>query len=235
MLTYFRNKIRKQILRFSAKNRHIRISVICKSVWYGSRYGGFYINPEILNENSIVYSFGIGEDISFDTELIKKHSCNVFGFDPTPKSINLIKEQSITSNFHFFDFGLGKVTGYSDFFFPKNPKHISGSIVEQNNINKCDKVKVLLKSFNDIAVELGHKRIDILKMDIEGAEYEMIDDILNTDIAVDQILVEFHDRLFQDGKNKTIDAILKLNKKYAIFGFSDNYEEISFIRKDLIV
>ncbi|MGE0078232.1 MAG: FkbM family methyltransferase [Bacteroidales bacterium] len=235
MLNYFKNKIRKHFFRFSAKNRHIRKSVNCKLAWYGSRYGGFYINPEILNENSIVYSFGIGEDITFDSDLIKKHSCNVFGFDPTPKSISWVKSQKVTNNFHFFDFGLGNVTGYSDFFFPKNPKHISGSIVEQNNINKCDKVKVLLKSINDIAVELEHKRIDVLKMDIEGAEYELIDDILNADISIDQILIEFHDRLFSDGRIKTINAIQRLNEKYAIFGYSDNYEEISFIRRDLIV
>ena len=34
--------------------------------WYGNGYGGFYVDPSLVPENAIVYSFGIGEDISFD-------------------------------------------------------------------------------------------------------------------------------------------------------------------------
>jgi len=37
--------------------------------WYGSPYGGFYVDPTLLDENSVVYSFGIGEDISFDLDI----------------------------------------------------------------------------------------------------------------------------------------------------------------------
>ena len=56
-------------------------------VW--NQLWGFYLNPEFINEKSIIYSFGIGEDISFDLSLIKEFDCNVFGFDFTPKSIGM--------------------------------------------------------------------------------------------------------------------------------------------------
>jgi hypothetical protein len=50
---------------------------------------------------------------------------------------------------------------------------------------------------------LGHSRIDILKMDIEGAEYSVLEDIAREKIPVGQILVEFHHRLTSVGTGKT--------------------------------
>ena len=38
--------------------------------WYGNGYGGFYVDPSLVPDNAIVYSFGIGEDISFDKAII---------------------------------------------------------------------------------------------------------------------------------------------------------------------
>lgn len=49
----------------------IKVQTRCKKIWYGNGYGGFYVNPDLLNSSSIVYSIGIGEDISFDLDVIK--------------------------------------------------------------------------------------------------------------------------------------------------------------------
>jgi hypothetical protein len=38
----------------------------------------------------------------------------------------------------------------------------------------------------------GHREIDLLKIDIEGAEYGVLEQILRDRIAVRQLLVEFH-------------------------------------------
>jgi hypothetical protein len=53
--------------------------------WFGTKYGGFYVYPDRLCQESIIYSFGVGEDVSFDLELIEKYNCHVFAFDPTQK------------------------------------------------------------------------------------------------------------------------------------------------------
>ena len=39
-----------------------------------------------MNENSVCYLAGAGEDISFDTLIAEKYHCNVFIFDPTPRA-----------------------------------------------------------------------------------------------------------------------------------------------------
>ena len=42
--------------------------------------------------------------------------------------------------------------------------------------------------------ELGRDHIDVLKMDIEGSEYGVLEDVLYLDIR--QLLVEVHQRFF---------------------------------------
>jgi hypothetical protein len=79
--------------------------------------------------------------------------------------------------------------------------------------------------------DLGHRSIDVLKMDIEGAEYEVIDDILGSRLQIEQILVEFHHRLPGVGIDRTRRAVRNLNEAgYRIFFASDTGEEYSFIR-----
>ena len=39
---------------------------------------------------------------------------------------------------------------------------------------------------------LGHTRLDVLKLDVEGSEFEAVPEILASGIRVDQLLVEIH-------------------------------------------
>lgn len=216
-----------------AKVLHLNKAVNCHAEWYGNSYGGFYINPKLLSAKSVVYSFGIGKDVSFDKMCIKKHKCNVFGFDPTPKSINYVKNNFFSSLFVFFDFGISHDTsGFVNFYLPKNPKAVSGSLKNTDVVNKENFIEVKMKTFTDITKQLNHQHIDVLKMDIEGAEYEVLENIINSDITIDQILVEFHDRLFNLDNYKSKDIVQKLNEKgYRVFAHSISYEEVSFIHQ----
>jgi len=229
--TYLRKKEYYK-LKASGNFTHLKKGVKCKYKWYGNFYGGFYACPTLLNNNSIIYSFGIGEDISFSKAIIKQFQCAVFGFDPTPKSIHWIKSQNTPTNFHFYNFGIGTTTEIVNFFLPKIKTHISGSLVNHTNVDNGDFIEVQIKSFEDITKELKHTKIDILKMDIEGSEYDVIDSILNSPIIIDQVLIEFHDRFYKNGKEKTIRVINSFKEKgYEIFAISDTFDEISFIRK----
>ncbi len=222
-------------MRLTGEVRHLRKGVHCHHVWYGNDYGGFYVCPELLNKNSIVYSFGIGFDITFDTTIIKNHDCHVFGFDPTPKSIQWIRNRALPEKFHFYESGISDKSGPVEFYLPKNREHVSGSIIIQDNVNVQEKVTVIMKSLSDIMNELGHQHIDLLKLDIEGAEYDVLENILNAKIPVTQILVEFHDRFFDNGRQKTKQMIESMKSNgYEIFAVSDSFEEVSFINKNAL-
>lgn len=199
--------------------------------WYGSGYGGFYVHPESLSSDAIVYSFGIGQDISFDRAIIDEHGCQVFGFDPTPKSIDWLKSQQVPENFHFYPYGIGKQTENVKFHLPKNKDHVSGSIFGHDLVSDADFVEVSLKSFSDILRETGHTKVGILKMDIEGSEYVVIESILKADIQIDQLLIETHERFFADGKAKGEKFFKMLfDHGYRIFAISDTYQEISLLK-----
>lgn len=209
----------------------IEVQHRCQKEWYGNEYGGFYVNPTALTDRPIVYSFGIGQDISFDLAIIEKHNANVYGFDPTPKSIQWIAQQKLPDTFHFFPFGIGNKTEKTKFHLPINQEHVSGSVFEHKLLSEDNYVEVPLKSFSDIITETGHRKIDVLKMDIEGSEYLVIDDILNAGIQINQLLLETHERFFVDGKQKGDAFFRKLfDYGYRIFGISDTYQEISLIR-----
>lgn len=231
MKTKIKSIAKRIIQKVIGPPSYLKIGVKYKHVWYGNKSAGFFICPEFLNENSIVYSFGIGEDTSFDNAISTNHNCTVFCFDPTPKSINWFKNQKPNEKFHFFEYGISDKNGFVDFYLPKNKDHVSGSSMTQKNIDTKNKVRVEMKSLKSIMDELGHKHIDVLKMDIEGSEYDVIENILDAKIAITQLTVEFHDRFFENGNLKTKHTIDKLKMNgYEIFAISDSLEEISFIK-----
>jgi FkbM family methyltransferase len=230
MLKAIKSKLKRKFRMIKGEIGYIKKDFDSEYEWYGNLYGGFNINPKKLTTNSIVYSFGIGEDISFDKAIIEKHGCSIFGFDPTPKSINWIKTQNLPEKFKFMEYGISTKNEMVDFYLPKNQNHVSGSLIDHKNVEVKNKVTVPMKCFKDITVELGHTQIDVLKMDIEGSEYDVIENILNSSVSINQIVIEFHDRFFEDGKIKTQNAVSLLKKfGYGVFAISESFEEISFI------
>lgn len=231
MKKYIISKIRKLSIMATRNVNHFKKNIKLKHKWYGSRYGGFFIYPDILNKESIIYSFGIGEDISFDLRISELHNCNIFCFDPTPKSINWVRNQKLPNKLNIFEFGISNKSGLTDFYLPINPEFVSGSLINQSNVDTSKNILVQMKTLSEIMKDFGHKHIDILKLDIEGAEYEVIEDILGARVSITQILIEFHDRFINDGKAKSQKIIQKLkNSGYEIFAVSDTFEEISLIK-----
>lgn len=200
-----------------------------KIKWFGNKNAGFYALTDNLDKNSIVYSFGIGEDISFDEEIIAQYNCTVFGFDPTPKSINYMKLNN--TKIKFYEYGVYSYDGNIKFYLPKDSSNVSGTIFNRwkYNENKLPPINVPVKKFSTITKELGHKIVDIVKIDIEGSEYEILDDVLNSGVKINQILIEFHHRFPEIGIKKTKKAIEKLKSYgYELIAVSESREEYTF-------
>ena len=152
---------------------------------------------------------------------------------PSP-SAGLSRQTGLPAQFEFFECGIAEKTGPVEFFLPKNANHVSGSLLKQDWIDERRTIRVEMKSWEDIVAALGHRRIDVLKMDIEGAEYLVLDGILDGPVSISQILIEFHDRLFPDGKVRTREALRKMKGHgYEIFGVSGSGEEVSFIKANI--
>jgi len=181
-----------------------------------------------LSADSIVYSFGIGRDVSFDLSLIDTFGMTVHGFDPTPRSRQWVTHQDLPSRFVFHDVGVADSDGVARFFPPESPEHSSYSLC--NNPAGDEGLEAPVRRLTTIAAELGHTHIDLLKMDIEGAEYEVLEDLGRTGFPVHQLLVEFHGRYFPEGDRKTDEAIRLLRAAgFRLFHVASNKLDHSFL------
>jgi len=154
----------------------------------GSDYAGWWVPAELLDKYSVCYLAGVGEDTTFDVGLIERFGCDVWSFDPTPRAV--AHAATVTdAQFHFIELGLWSEPADMRFFAPADPSHVSHSITNMQGtdtyfIAHCEPV-------SEIAQRLGHERLDLLKLDIEGAEGAVLDRLLRDGIHPTVLCIEF--------------------------------------------
>jgi len=199
--------------------------------FHGSDYGGWAIAANTLSSESVVLSFGIGEDITFDEAIIAKYSCTVHAFDPTPKALAYVKPFA-SDKLRVHPWGLGARDEIRAFYLPRNPRYVSGSISSSRHLED-EAVEVSLRSLASIMRETGVSRFDLLKMDIEGSEYEVLRDGETMQILEQQrpqLLVEFHHRFASYSKADTQDIVARLRRAgFAVAWVSRRGEEVLFV------
>ncbi len=250
------NKKNKLLRKLKFSNSE---NVVC----LGSDYGGWsFLNDKNL-ENKFIISAGLGEDASFDIEIINKYNCKVICVDPTPRAIDHYKQiidnsGSPRSNF-YKDGGKQNISSYDltkinkdnfilinnalynvdneelKFFAPKNKNHVSHSINDwQNNYKKTsDFIKVKTITIKSILNKFDINNLEILKLDIEGAEIEVIKNILDEKIFPNQILVEFDElnKINELAINRfeKVHQIL-LSKSYNLIKTTNNFPDFLYSR-----
>lgn len=179
----------------------------------GTGYGGWFVPTGLMSKQSLCYGVGAGEDISFEIELINQYGCEVHCFDPTPRAQRHVEQlrrntfnrlptsinDSIDSHYdidlrcltrlHFHAFGLWSQDRSMRFYAPENPAHVSHSIV--NLQRTSDYFEADCRTLLTIMQTLGHSDLSLLKLDVEGAEYEILGSVLDSDIRPAVLCVEF--------------------------------------------
>ena len=216
--------------RLTGKELRLKIELSVPTV----KDGGWWFTPNALDSQSIIYSLGVGDEINVDLSIIEKYGVEVFAFDPTPSSVDMLDVSKLPKNFHFQPWAVTAKDG-SLKFYPRLKKDGTKSDVMFTMIpadeTRDDVIEVPAYSLATITKKLGHKRIDVLKMDIEGAEYEVLEGLLDSPVLPTQLLVEFHHRFVENGLQRTYDIIEQLRLAgYKIFAISEIGREISFLR-----
>ncbi len=198
---------------------------------HGTNDGVWCICPDRIGRRSVIYSFGIGTDVSFDLSLIETYGMQVHAFDPTPKSLAWLATQQLPAELTVIPCGLADRDGTARFNPPVDPQHVSHTMLDRP-ATQAAAVEVPVRRLETIMQELGHSAIDILKMDIEGAEYDVLDDMIQSDIRPRQLLVEFHHRFPGVGVRRTNQSIRQLRSAgYRLFHVSQTQMEFCFIRE----
>ena len=200
----------------------------------GSSYGGWSVAPHKITSDSVVYSFGVGEDISFDLGMISQFGVTVHAFDPTPRSIAWLHAQTTPIGFRFHEYGIANYDGVARFFPPDNRTFVSYSAVHRGSL-ATGLVDAPVRRLSSIMQQLGHEHIDVLKMDIEGSEYDVIEDVLRSNVSVNQLLVEFHHFMPSIPLRRTREALLSLRAAgFELFSVSSSEREYSFIHRSAL-
>lgn len=202
----------------------------------GNSLGIWHIPSGYLSYSSTIISIGGGEDISFELDLYNLTKSKIHIFDPTPRSKKYILEKiNSLGGIKFHEYGIADTNRKAKFYFPKDPKHVSCSIV---NIQKTDSfIEVDFKTLDFIKKDLNIDKIDLLKLDIEGAEYQVIDYLLKYNHKVKVLCVEFDEvfnQLDSNFKSRIKEYVIKLMEFGYVPVYVTLYQNYTFVYKDYL-
>jgi len=205
---------------------------------YGTKYGGWRIPADtVLDGTSLVISAGVGEDISFDLAIQSRFGCDIRLFDPTDRAVKHLEEvkeyylnrdpsifkggiqpdyirtierlQPDLSKLHMNPIGLWNKADTLKFYKQTNPAYVSQTLIPDMFGENYTTVPVARLS--DLLRERGlsDRPISLLKMDIEGAEIEVLETLLEDRIYPQILCVEFDYLLKKVDKTHRTEKIIK--------------------------
>lgn len=225
MLRTIKNYLRRRQL----KHRGIVPQLSLQKFTAGARSGVWSVCPNGLSADSIVYSFGVGDNLAWDLAMIERFGLTVHAFDPTPACLAWITGQNLPARFVFHPIGLAGHDGTLRAATPRSERDVNYRPVLHSSPHG-DTVEIPVRRLATLMQQLGHERIDVLKMDIEGGEYAALADLVESRIPVRQLLVEFHHHFPGVGIEQTERAIAALQEVgFRIFDVSVRGLEMSLL------
>jgi len=184
-------------------------------------YGAYTVPVDLLNSDMVCCSAGAGEDISFEIGLIHRFGMTIHLFDPTPKAVRHVEKifEGVKNNtpvhttpynmaydisceelgkLNFHPYGLWKARGKKLFYPPEREEWASYSICRGNG----KPIELECIRLRDALDMMGSKRVDILKLDIEGCEKDVIESMVTDDIWPPIFCLELDDR-----KDETLEIL----------------------------
>lgn len=155
---------------------------------------------EGLNSDSIVLDVGSNFGIVIDE--LQSCGCKIYSFEPHPIFYSMLQEKhSENENVILSDSAVWNKTETKKFFFKRSFERLNGGAtlmsektnITDKNLNKEVQCIDVLEVIDSIDSE-----IDVLKMDVEGAEYEILERLLqsNSINKIKSIYYEDHSRKF---------------------------------------
>jgi FkbM family methyltransferase len=137
----------------------------------------------------ICYSVGVGEDIDFERRLSDRCAAKQWLFDPTPRTAKFMSDpRNAVLGVTFVPIGIWKEDCVQTFHAPSNPNHVSHSIVVDAG-SSSGGFTAECRTIRSVMQQYGHDHIDVLKLNVEGAEDFILQSVLDAGVRPSAILV----------------------------------------------
>lgn len=182
----------------------------------------------VKKENPICFDVGahIGESVLYFNKLFNNPL--IYSFEPSPKSFKILKNNNYKNNI-CFNYAISNITG-NTVFYENQISHTNSlvkinslsvdSIKKQKTINT--KINIKAKKLDDFCSEEKINKIDLLKVDVQGAETLVFEGSQNILINTRVVIVEicFFDYYENKGSFFDIEKFLK-PKGFSLFSISE--------------
>ena len=159
----------------------------------GDENGSWNIIMDGLSCESVILAAGVGHNISFELDLVKKIGACIHVFDPSPTGVSTINKLVKEEGMEKVIFIPKAISGSSGYIYLEKPDTDTEGSWKATSLSDSEStIKIESVSLSDYCHENAIRHIDLLKIDIEGAEYDVIDNILSEKLSIQQICLEFH-------------------------------------------
>jgi len=184
--------------------------------------GGYVVDYEIIKNTKTLITFGLGPDWSFELDYISKNKeIKIYIYDHTVSSYPYIKDVfkylrrfiTFRATFESLFTRIKYLYNYKKFLNLKNVNYFK------------EKITFPMKDKIDTDIDKTFSRIDkaeevVLKCDIDGGEYNVIDEILKYSSRIKMLIFEFH--LVDDKEEAFLNAMKKIQNNFDIIHIHGN-------------
>jgi FkbM family methyltransferase len=181
-------QLKLKIFMFEGLLRPVRPAGMVR---FGSYYGGWWVQ-EVDPAQGAAFCVGAGTDVTFDLEL-QRLGYRVYTVDPTPSAVEYVEKSH--PELTFIPVGVWHESG--DLQFEQNPEWTEvwaiGAAKTQQAGPAASVQTLPVLTVKDLFDSTGEQRVAILKLDIEGAEHDVIRSMIRDAVRPRCLCVEFDD------------------------------------------
>lgn len=140
-----------------------------------------------LNGNSLVFDLG-GYDGQWCSDIFARYCCSIHVFEPVPEfAANISRRFAHNPKIKVNPFGIGKDTSRAEIALSRD----GSSMFKKDG----DPVKIDIVMASDYFEQHRITFVDLMKINIEGAEYDLLDHLIERQLttSIRDIQIQFHD------------------------------------------
>lgn len=167
-------KIRNAVRRRWFEHRlALEPEVAVPMTYLGTDYGGWHVPDGLIDDTWLCYCIGAGADVSYDVRLVQDFGARVRAFDP----LEDYREPALAAaghdpRFSFHACAITEHDGPLRVWKAQDPSH--GALSAANLQRTAQSVEVQGRSLPSLMAEFGEDHVDLMKVDLEGIEYQVV-------------------------------------------------------------